>query len=645
MTLGTDSTHCQSEDPRLAISIYFNRIFICGLPGVGKMNFTNLLLKDTTTVSSQQSTLAKSILSVAKNVTSFEKMDDVLLDVVLGTIKQPSRIDTEKLELFSTDEVQSTLLIPKRKEPAPNRQVSSCEKYSTLQNQKSPHGKEPLVLNWYQCIRSGGQSKSCQLLSTIIPKPSLRDKLNDHPKVEAFINVGNFTTHQSALLNSKILMQDCAALEQTEIMDNHIKLLIAGTYRNIEDQCSRETMDDKNQQIMKRLMPSINPVTLNNEGNELTISVNSSQSNEDDEKAIDEIQKKLLEMRHKVKPTNVRFRWLKFYQEIIKDKSVQIIRFNELFEIAKEYDIKDLEEFLDTFHDFHAILYYPQVLPSVVFTDPQVLLDLITQVIEVVALSDMDHLIQAACCEGIISIELLDFVASRYPNSNIYKENVFQPHDFINILLHLKVITKCNWKSEAEYFMPTLLKELDIDAIARELSSGTGSAAPLIMFLSINERSWIKRGAFYSIVTSLLLFENWKIASNSENKPLCIYFNCIKLLATGCVVTLVDQVACIEIYITAPNVELYQQIYSDIRKSTVDQACLIGTSCPCMKSSVSSHLAFFSDQTTLVACSQDPRKMFLLSSIDADGKLWFETTGKLLLLPCNPNCNLSKFHN
>ena len=629
----------------VSLSVHFNQILICGPSRAGKTRFMNLLLKNAT-VSSQQNPLKIPILSVSKDGTSFVKMDDALLDEMHGSTKKPPSI----AQSFSIDEMQSALHIPKHtkndsdnpmpsvsfasketymkesSEPVPSQSVrrpfSHCQVTSTLQNQHPTYDKNLPVLNWYQFIDFGGQSQFCRLMSTIVSKPNFTIfVLDDHPNEEGRSNADGFETHDQPPLTNKEILMHCPALELAEKTDKSIKLLITGAFK---DQSTGKTMDDK---IM--LGPSIYPTTLKNESKMLISPLNSEQLYEVDETVVEELRTMLLEMRHKVKATNVQFQWLKLYQEVYKNK---FISRNELFEIAKKFgikDLKDFDQFLCTFHDLRAIVYYPEVLPNVVFTDPQILIDLVAQLFNIVSCSDMNHLIQAARYEGIISIELLNFLASRYPNPSIYKDNFFEPKDVIKILLHLKVITRCNWKSEAEYFMPALLKELDGDAIAGELSAGADSAVPMVMFLSTNKHSRI---LFCSIVTSLLSLENWKIASNSENNPWCIYSNCIKLLASGCAVTLVDRVTYIEIYISASNVKLYQCIYSDIRKSIADKVSLIKIYCPCKECSIFQHYAFFSKHDTSVTCSINPRKKFLLSSTDANSMPWLEMTGEFLLL-------------
>ena len=647
--LGMDSTYSQAEDPRLAISVHFNRIHIYGPLGVGEKNLINLLHQKTG-LSSQQSTLATSIISIRKDHMSFEKMNDTLLDdILLHTSKEPQRIAHYNLaqsEFFSIDEVQSTLQIPKhtnkRSVQQLIRQVSFCEQSSTLRNQKPPHGNIHKILNWYEFVDLGGQSQFSQLLSAIVPTPcfpifvpKLCDELNDYP-IEG-------STHVQLACTKKEILMYCVALEQTKSTGNHdIKLLMVGTFRDFEYQCSGETLDEKNKQLIKLLNPSIYDITLKNEGNKLIFPLNSNHP-DDDEKIIQKIKNELLEMSQKGKPTDVQLRWLKLYAEISNNKSVHMIHINELIERAETFNIKDIDKFLNTFHEFHAIMYYPEVLPKVVFTSPQVLMDIFSQLVSVVTSNDMNPVIVAARDEGIISIALLNLVASRYPNCGIYKDNFFEPKDFINILLHLNIIFKCNGKScdEAKYFMQTLLKELSRQDIARELSGCTDSTTTLILFSSTNGHSVIRYGEFCFIVTSLLL-KNWKIAYNSENKPFCIFSNCIKLLAFGCAVMLVDRVSSYEIYITASNVELYQCIYSDIKESIIDEVTQIEIPCPCKENSSSHHHALFNENGTSVTCSHDTRRRYTLSSAGPNGIQWLETTGGLLWMSvayCNWACD------
>ena len=121
-------------------------------------------------------------------------------------------------------------------------------------------------------------------------------------------------------------------------------------------------------------------------------------------------------------------------------------------------DAKALRAALEYFDDLNIFLYYPSLLPGIVFSNPQVILDKVTELIHFsyclqgsgppVALEGKWLQFQD---KGIVTLEMLQ--DERF--STHYIQNLFTPADLIKLFEHLFIVAPL---SGTEYFMPSLLR-------------------------------------------------------------------------------------------------------------------------------------------------------------------------------------------
>ena len=116
---------------------------------------------------------------------------------------------------------------------------------------------------------------------------------------------------------------------------------------------------------------------------------------------------------------------------------------------------KDIEEALQYFHKITIILYYPDVLPDIVFVDPKPILDILSHLLALTYVNrrSLHHVankpdrneIDQLKEKGIFSESLL---------SKLNDDENFPKNKFIKLLLHLHIIAK----TEDGYFIPCALK-------------------------------------------------------------------------------------------------------------------------------------------------------------------------------------------
>ena len=487
-----------------------------------------------------------------------------------------------------------------------------------------------LDVDWMYFIDSGGQPQFHQVLPAFMHHTNLNifvfrlcDKLSDYPPVEYYDERGTCVSSTPSSLTNMEILQRCAQATQTVDQDGDSRLLIVGTHRDIENECDGETRNDKNEKLLELLTPSMQGhlMYFTADGSELIFPLNAKNPNENDSKLTSELRQTIWSIKDSLRRTKIPLRWLVFHKEIqalSKKKNIVVLSLQECSQVAiRLHMVDDTKAALEFFSDLNVILYYPSILPNVVFTNPQCILDIISEVIKCVAFDRKQHfnsMLIRANNEGIISERLLELVC---------KKGIIEPKDLIALMVHLKIASKC--ENTDEYFMPTLLNNLPAQGVQVILSQCSDPIVPIALY---HERGWFKCGSFNFFITSLLSSKQWTLAKKG-NKLLCVYSNCIKMcFDKSCNVTLIDNASYIEIHLEG-DIDVIREVCPEIKRCLV-KACEKGVQiaflCPC-KLFGDKHLAILTEASfkhKKVVCSKDQSKAFLLSELGANVEIWFQ---------------------
>ena len=495
-----------------------------------------------------------------------------------------------------------------------------------------------LDVGWMYFIDSGGQPQFHQILPAFMHHTNLSifvlrlcDKLSDHPTAQYYDDRGTCVSSAPSFLTNKEILQCCAQATLTVDQGGDSKLLIVGTHRDLEDQCDGETRDDKNVKLLELLIPSLEGhlMYFTPDRSELIFPLNAKDPNENDRKLTNDICQIIRSINESFAPQQIPLRWLVFHQEIqalSKKIDVVVLSLHECSQVAiRLHMLDDTTAALQFFSDLNVILYYPSILPNVVFTNPQCILDIISEIVRFVSFDKTQHVssMQArANNEGIISGRLLEYVKIQSPK--IYKEGIIEPKDLIELMVHLRIASKCD--NADEFFMPSLLNNLDTQGVQDILSHCSDPIAPMALY---HEKGWFKCGSFTFLITSLLSTRQWTLAKKEGNKLLCAYSNCIKMCFNkNCNVMLLDNASYIEIHLDG-DVDVLRAVCPTIKRCLVD-ACEEGVQivflCPC-KLFEDTHLAICTEEYLKhrkVVCSKDVLKAFYLSELGSNAELWLQ---------------------
>ena len=195
-------------------------------------------------------------------------------------------------------------------------------------------------------------------------------------------------------------------------------------------------------------------------------------------------------------------------QDIIKLGKGGVISKKECLSIAALLNInaEALKAALEYFDNLNIFLYYPSVLSEVVFSNPQILLNKVTELVHFSysLRSDSPPIAVEGKWrqfrdEGILKREM--FQDERF--SAHYIPDLFTPADLIKLFQHL-IIARL---SSTEYFMPSLLQTITPEEVSKQFPLPSSFAAPLLVHFP---DGCAQNGVFCALVVYLLSVSGWK---------------------------------------------------------------------------------------------------------------------------------------
>ena len=436
--------------------------------------------------------------------------------------------------------------------------------------------KRFLQIQWIHFIDSGGQPEFHEVLPAFIHNAAfimhvlnLTERLDQHPMIAYYNSSGKEygTGYLSSLTNDQIL-QSCVRTMQGQVakgsksvrtMQGQVakgskpRIIIVGTHL---DHASRftETEAEKNEQLLKTLnVPTLQDHLVYSDigENKLIFSVNAKTPQSSDNKTAERLRKVITNQEFAPSPIKIPVAWFLLEMDISKlaaELRRGIVSLDQCRECAHLLSIDDdgLNAALGYFDNVNIFLYKPSLLPNVIFCDPQVPLDKVT---ELVAYSyELRHTSVTAdgkwlrfLNEGVITMEML--YSEKF--SQHYVPGLFSRVDLLALFRGLLIAVQLH---DDEFFMPALLPTIPALKIPKHCSPLTSSTSPLLIFF--DEIGCSLKGVFSSLVVFLLDQCKWRISYMSSS-PTCLYRDCIELEHSDriSIVTLIDSFKYFEVHL------------------------------------------------------------------------------------------------
>ena len=516
---------------------------------------------------------------------------------------------------------------------------------------------EDKKLVYMYLIDSGGQMEFLEVLPAFVQHTSiclfvtkLSEELRDRPIIGYFEDgypVGNpmkcpFTNIQMLLHCVQTIQSQCTQ-EGSDTNKASRKAVVVGTHRDLENKCS-ESRKRKNE-ILKDVLAPFEEILLyhGQELKELIFPINAKFPDKQDCEVAEHLTKEIWNAVSNTRNTPIS--WFKLEQYIQKLASCydkKMLHKKECLKVAQYFHItiKGLDEALDHLSSLGIIHYYRNLLPDVVFVDPQFLLHKISELVKYhykLRFAPDPHAatqggLKKFITEGCITLKLLEQFPDQYTD-------FFTPADFLKLMKDRLIAA--HLISNDEYFMPCLLRTMESQEIDhyRETSSAPG-VAPLAIHFSCK---LVPHGVFCSLVAFLQSSENsspWSLFPHPENitEPQCLTRNCIKFNspkgAPGSL-TLIDAFSHFEVHVnTRRDVcvhlcpSIWQTLAEGIQKAakTLKYQLVPKQAFLCKHKNTQPHFALPADAFDYWKCELHPD---ISGPLKEEHKLWLPKKGNI----------------
>ena len=504
-------------------------------------------------------------------------------------------------------------------------------------------------IDFIYLLDSGGQPPFREMLphfvqqaSAIVLMQKLNEKLDFKPTIRYREEGGKVDKgYTSQLTNEQILHQYVQAVQSQET-----KVFVVGTHQEMEGECEDENRDTKNKKLLETFRTVLKGEQLQlykvEKSDQLMFPVDSIRRRTDDEAVAEEFRKRVMQkcVGEKEKIPLPWFILEQLLQLVAQKMKVSVLSIEECCEAAKKklHMPRNVCEAAIRYLGKLNVIFYRPILSGVVFSNAQVILDKITELVRcnhALRTSNESNPDIVPCCmnsgEGLkfrdfgqISSKLLE---DAFPSH--YRDHLFRAADLLKLLEGLLIAGKLR---NGMHFIPSLLPDLAVEEIASHRVTSEKHPAALVIYYP---KILLPVGVMPSLIVYLQNTCEWKIYEKESGGPNCMKHNCIEFKLPGGkpgLVTLIDSTKFLEVHVKATlkrAAEVCPRIKHDITSGLqVVHKSLhydppnpeVGFLCSGECGNQEAHLATLDDDRESWTCSKDP---YTGEDLDQRHKMWF----------------------
>ena len=353
------------------------------------------------------------------------------------------------------------------------------------------------------------------------------------------------------------------------------KIVVLGTHEDEEHKC-KESRQTKNRKLREMMLPTFEKeiVYYQPDTGDVVFPMNAKCPGRKEEDMAQAIRSRFSRENRSDK-RQLPLQWLAFeimLEEITLRLKRGVLSRNECLEVARRLHLDEsaLDAALMYLDELSLIFYYPDILPEVIFTNPQVLLDKISELVKV----HHDKLKkysgeewQKYFCHALVTVEFLkQDVFEKH-----YVPGLFEPEHLV--LLYRKLLIFAEF-SEGKFFVPSLLRMLSNQEISDQRLPLNSLVAPLVLHFPDGPP---RRGIFCALVSFLTSPENhfpgpWKLKMPVRSViPDCLHRNCIQFtipcIKSPCTVTLIDTMLQFEVHVSVSSTQAASKLCPAITRA------------------------------------------------------------------------------
>ena len=446
------------------------------------------------------------------------------------------------------------------------------EEFVSLINSSPPSSEPILHQKWTYVIDSGGQPQFHEVMPVFLNGASdfvfvfkVHESLDKRPMIAYFDDSGKLVCkpHPSFQTNKEILKQCTRTIRSFTAKNKDIpppQMLMLATHRDqVEEKDLPNVLDDLNKKLKAILLPHFQNqlVFFDKTLEKIVFTINAQKPDPTDKKCAEAIRRCLSCKKVGVRQVKVPLRWHAMDQklrEMAEAMGKKVLTREQCGKVAASLRMDDdsCEEALNFFNGLNTLFYFPAILPDLVFMEPQVLLDKVTELVEA-----SYRMSPGGTCEhpdptrGEEWFKFRDYaqVTEKFiaEFEKHYEHPVFTPKELIQLFRGLLVFAEL---SEGVWFMPCLLKLVPSVDVEQYRVSQLGALA-----LHFPDSGPLM-GMFCCTVAYLLSPNNlhpcpWKVVQEKTGTPKCLKRNVIKFSVSDFpgAVSLIDHFTHFEIHV------------------------------------------------------------------------------------------------
>ena len=453
-----------------------------------------------------------------------------------------------------------------------------------------PDDVDPITyLHKVRIVDCGGQHQFHEILPIFLQKMSmivfvikLSEELSSRPTVEYYEEgkaLGE--SYESHYTTEQLLQQDLQSIHShrsnKDSEGESPRIVVVGTHKDLE-KCCKETREMKNQKLREMLLPTFSKEIVYSQAstNDVIFPMNAKHPGKEEEDVAAAI-RSVISCKRQSNPRQLPLMWLTLeiiLEEITKALNRGVLTMDECFEIARRlhFDESTLEAALIYFDELSLIFYYRDILPGLVFTNPQLVLAMISELVKIHhGKIENDPSESEAWQEfyhhALVTIKFL----SQKMFEKHYVAGIFEPEHIK--LLYRKLFIFADYSKE-KFFVPSLLRMLDNEEVSKKRVALDSAVAPLVLHFPDGPP---RRGIFCALMSFLTSPENhypgpWKVKMPARSlSPTCLYRNCIQFTIPNakcpCTITLIDTLLQFEVHLKIVSKESPSKICCSIKQA------------------------------------------------------------------------------
>ena len=442
------------------------------------------------------------------------------------------------------------------------------EEFVSLINSSPPCSKPILQLRQMLVLDSGGQPQFHELMSIFLNGASefvyvfrIHDPLDKRSIIRYFVKDKLLYEFPASQTNEETLKQCTRTMSSLTAKNPDIppaRLLFLATHRDmVAAEKLPGVLDTLHKRLREILLPQFEEqiIFCDSTMEDFIFTLDAKEPVKKDKECAEAIRRCLSGKKEGRKVVQVPLRWHALYQklmEVVEGLGKKVLSREQCRKVAESMKIDDesCEEALNFFNGLNMLFYFPDILADLVFMEPQIVLDKVTELVE------ESYRMSQGKKEGKVDPKSGEWVRFREYGevtetflskfNSYYEPPLFTPKEMVTLLKGLLVFANL---SEDVYFMPCLLQVVSSDVVTRYRVSGEGALA-----LHFPDSGPLM-GMFCCTVAYLLSPDNahpcpWKVVL-SKTKPECLNRNVIKFnipQMTGSV-SLIDHFTHFEIHV------------------------------------------------------------------------------------------------